>query len=170
MLNRFLPILAALSLLACGPKTGRAPLSDEALLDTVERYTVKYFTDFADPATGLARERNNDRNGNIVTIGGSGFGMMAVIAGAERAYFPREEGVARIAYDHLRDRQVELSLHDQGGSTPSNGVRSKEVAVVRCPGHAHEERPRHNVSRVVCHIGHRKRIPRTPRIAKRHMP
>ena len=72
MLNRFLPILAALSLLACGPKTGRAPLSDEALLDTVERYTVKYFTDFADPATGLARERNNDRNGNIVTIGGPG--------------------------------------------------------------------------------------------------
>lgn len=96
MLNRFLPILAALSLLACGPNTGRAPLSDEALLDTVERYTVRYFTDFADPATGLARERNNDRNGNIVTIGGSGFGMMAVIAGAERAYFPREEGVARI--------------------------------------------------------------------------
>lgn len=71
-------------------------LSDDALLDTVERATIGYFTDFADPATGLARERNNDLNGNIVTIGGSGFGMMAVIAGAERGYYPVEEGVQRV--------------------------------------------------------------------------
>ena len=71
-------------------------LSDEQLLDRVERATIGYFTDFADPSTGLARERDKDRNGNIVTIGGSGFGMMAVIAGAERGYYPREEGVARI--------------------------------------------------------------------------
>ena len=87
-------LLAAL-LCSCGPRPQKQ-LSDDALLDTVERYTIKYFTDFADPATGLARERNNDQNGNIVTIGGSGFGMMAVIAGAEREYYPREEGVARI--------------------------------------------------------------------------
>ena len=71
-------------------------MSDEALLDTIERCTIKYFTDFADPATGLARERNNDRNGAIVTIGGSGFGMMAVIAGAERGYYPQQEGIDRI--------------------------------------------------------------------------
>ena len=98
MRNNVLLILAAVALLAsCGPR--RAPrqlLSDEALLDTVERCTIKYFTDFADPATGLARERNNDRNGKIVTIGGSGFGMMAVIAGAEREYYPKAEGVQRI--------------------------------------------------------------------------
>ena len=87
-------LLAALTLVmgACASPA----LSDEALLDTVEKATIGYFTDFADPATGLARERNNDANGHIVTIGGSGFGMMAVIAGAERAYYPAEEGVARI--------------------------------------------------------------------------
>ena len=73
-----------------------ARLGDDALLDTVEKATIGYFTDFANPATGLARERSNDQNGDIVTIGGSGFGMMAIIAGAERGYFPREEGVARI--------------------------------------------------------------------------
>ena len=92
MKSKLLLTAAALCLLGCGP----ARLSDEALLDVVEKATIGYFTDFADPATGLARERNNDQNGNIVTIGGSGFGMMAVIAGAERGYFPREEGVARI--------------------------------------------------------------------------
>ena len=69
-------LLAAL-FCSCGPRPQRQ-MSDEALLDTVERCTIKYFTD-------------------IVTIGGSGFGMMAVIAGAEREYYPREEGVARIA-------------------------------------------------------------------------
>ena len=91
----FAAILLALMLVSCGPRP-KAHLSDEALLDTVERYTIKYFTDFADPATGLARERNNDRNGNIVTIGGSGFGMMAVIAGAERDYYPMTEGINRV--------------------------------------------------------------------------
>ena len=71
-------------------------MSDDALLDVVEKATIGYFTDFADPATGLAYERNNDLNGKIVTIGGSGFGMMAVIAGAERGYYPIEEGVQRV--------------------------------------------------------------------------
>lgn len=92
---KFRPILiaAAIALCAsCGPKQ----LTDDELLDVVERATIGYFTDFADPATGLARERNNDQNGNIVTIGGSGFGMMAVIAGAERGYYSKEEGVERI--------------------------------------------------------------------------
>ena len=91
-------LLAAAVLLpaACGPRTPRHLLGDEALLDTVERCTIKYFTDFADPATGLARERDKDMNGKIVTIGGSGFGMMAVIAGAERGYYPEAEGVERI--------------------------------------------------------------------------
>lgn len=91
----FAAILLALTLASCGPRP-KAQLTDEALLDTVEFYTIKYFTDFADSATGLARERNNDRNGNIVTIGGSGFGMMAVIAGAERDYYPMTEGISRV--------------------------------------------------------------------------
>ncbi len=93
---KLLLLPAAILLLAsCGPRPANQ-LSEEALLDTVERYTIKYFTDFADQATGLARERNNDRNGNIVTIGGSGFGMMAVIAGAERGYYPQAEGIERV--------------------------------------------------------------------------
>lgn len=56
--------------------------SDEALLDMIEKYTVRYFTDFAEPFTGMARERSNDRKADIVTTGGSGFGLMAIIAAA----------------------------------------------------------------------------------------
>ena len=47
-------LLLALLLGSCGPRPAKQ-MSDEALLDTVERCTIKYFTDFADPATGLAR-------------------------------------------------------------------------------------------------------------------
>ena len=88
--------IAAVALICAAACTQQRQLPDDALLDVVEKATIGYFTDFADPATGLARERNNDANGNIVTIGGSGFGLMAIIAGAERGYYSREEGVERI--------------------------------------------------------------------------
>lgn len=58
----------------------------ENLLDMVQRYTTRYFSDFGDPKTGMARERSNDTNGNIVTTGGTGFGIMALVAGANRGY------------------------------------------------------------------------------------
>ena len=64
--------------------------SDSALLDMVQEYTLRYFTDFAHPHTGLARERSNDINGDIVTTGGTGFGLMAIIAGAERGFITKE--------------------------------------------------------------------------------
>ncbi len=66
-----------------------APATDEALLDMTQRYTTRYFYDFAEPISGMARERSNDVNGEIVTTGGTGFGIMALIAGAERNYLTR---------------------------------------------------------------------------------
>lgn len=65
--------------------------TDEALIDMTQRYTTRYFFDFAEPVTGMARERSNDRQGDIVTTGGTGFGIMALIAGAERNYISRED-------------------------------------------------------------------------------
>ncbi len=73
------------------------PYSDEELLDMTQFYTTRYFYDFADPRTGMARERSNDTHGNIVTTGGTGFGIMALIAGVERGYFPREGAMKIIA-------------------------------------------------------------------------
>jgi hypothetical protein len=72
------------------------PANDTDLLDMTQRYTTRYFFDYADPVTGMARERSNDINGNIVTTGGSGFGIMALIAGAERNYFSRNNAYATI--------------------------------------------------------------------------
>ncbi len=71
----------------------RTPESEMALLDTVQKHTTLYFTDFSEPRTGLARERSNNGMGDIVTTGGSGFGLMAIIAGMERKYVSREYGI-----------------------------------------------------------------------------
>ncbi|MDP5170746.1 MAG: T9SS type A sorting domain-containing protein [Bacteroidia bacterium] len=69
-------------------------MTDDEFLDMVQEATFRYFWDFAHPVSGLARERNS--SGNTVTIGGSGFGVMAIVAGIERGYITREEGLARL--------------------------------------------------------------------------
>ena len=69
-------------------------VSDEELLTLIQRQTFKYFYDFAHPASGLARERNT--SGDLVTIGGSGFGVMALIVGMERGFITRNEGLTRL--------------------------------------------------------------------------
>lgn len=71
-----------------------ARITDEELLDLVQRQTFKYFWDFGHPSCGLARERNT--SGDIVTIGGSGFGVEALIVGIERSFITRDEGLNRM--------------------------------------------------------------------------
>src|SRR5690349_21065940 len=68
-------------------------LSDSALLDIVQKQTFRYFWDFAHPVSGLSRERSNEafNYGNeVTTIGGTGFGVMAVIVATERKWIGRD--------------------------------------------------------------------------------
>jgi hypothetical protein len=75
--------------------TPKFPLiADEELLTLVQQQTFKYFWDFAHPASGMARERNT--SGDIVTTGGSGFGIMTLIVGMERNFISRNEGLERM--------------------------------------------------------------------------
>lgn len=68
-------------------------IPDEELLTTVQEHTFRYFWDFAHPTSGMARER--DTSGNTVTVGGSGFGLMALIVGVQRGFITRAEAVER---------------------------------------------------------------------------
>lgn len=76
-------------------------LSDIQLLDSVQHQTFRYFWDGAEPTSGMARERihldqhypRNDQN--IVTLGGSGFGVMAILVGIERGFITRDEALVR---------------------------------------------------------------------------
>ena len=69
-------------------------LTDEKLLDLVQHQTFKYFYDFGDPVSGMARERNSSLD--TVTTGGTGFGLMTMLVGMERGFITRQEGIDRI--------------------------------------------------------------------------
>lgn len=78
----------------------RPVLSDEALLDLVQRQTFLYFWEGAHPASGLARDHISlleDPQDDCVAIGGSGFGVMAIIAATERGWITRDEALTRLA-------------------------------------------------------------------------
>ncbi|MGX1930562.1 glucoamylase family protein [Flagellimonas sp. 2504JD4-2] len=76
-------------------------ISDTELLNLTQRETFKYFWDFAEANSGGARERYHPnepgRDAHVVTSGGTGFGLMAILVGIERAYVTREQAVERIA-------------------------------------------------------------------------
>jgi hypothetical protein len=71
------------------------PMSDEELLEMTQRATFRYFWDFGHPVSGMSRERNNGDN-NVVTSGGTGFGIMALIVGAERGWVSRTDAANRM--------------------------------------------------------------------------
>lgn len=74
-------------------------LSDKELLDSVQYLTFQYFWEGAEPNSGMARERyhvddpENDKD--VVTTGGTGFGLMAILVGIERGFITREQGLQR---------------------------------------------------------------------------
>jgi len=79
---------------AIDPTPKFSVISDDALLTLVQQQTFKYFWDFGHPNSGLARER--DTSGDVVTTGGSGFGIMAIVVGIDRGFITRTEGVLRL--------------------------------------------------------------------------
>lgn len=69
-------------------------ISDDELLTLVQQQTFKYFWDFGHPVSGMARERNT--SGDVVTTGGSGFGIMAMIVAVERGFISRSQALVRL--------------------------------------------------------------------------
>src|ERR1700751_3508015 len=76
------------------------PLSDEQLLELVQRQTFRYFWEGAHPRSGLAfdrRQRRTDDPDTPVSMAGSGFGAMAVIVACERGWVSREQALSLLA-------------------------------------------------------------------------
>jgi hypothetical protein len=74
-------------------------LPDEALLEAVQRQTFRFFWEGAEPVSGMARDRTTrtvDTPNDLVTTGGTGFGVMAMIVAVERGWITRAEGLARL--------------------------------------------------------------------------
>jgi hypothetical protein len=94
-------------------------LSDEELLETVQRQTFRYFWHYAHPNSGMARERSNtvradfywdfineaDDQPNLskgtfgpeaCALGGTGFGVLATLVAVERNWIGREAALDRL--------------------------------------------------------------------------
>ena len=86
---------------ASASKENEAVISDDSLLTLIQKQTFEYFRNGAEPNSALALERihidgvypQNDQH--IITTGGSGFGMMAILVGIERNFISRKEALER---------------------------------------------------------------------------
>jgi hypothetical protein len=76
------------------PVAPSSTAEDKKLLDEVQKSTFNYFWDFAHPTSGLARERTT--SGDLVTSGGSGFGIQAIVVGTHRGFITRAQAVDRL--------------------------------------------------------------------------
>ena len=86
------------------PKSDRPETfaSDDEMLDYIQKVHFNYMWDGAEPTSGLARERihldgeypENDQN--VVTTGGSGFGIAGVLVAIDRGFVSRTDGVKRL--------------------------------------------------------------------------
>jgi hypothetical protein len=83
-------------------KANSDSLSTDSLLTIVQHQTFEYFWKGAETNSGMAPERINadgfypDSDKDVVTTGGSGFGVMAILTGIHRAFVKREEGLHRL--------------------------------------------------------------------------
>ncbi|MEO5905225.1 MAG: glucoamylase family protein [Saprospiraceae bacterium] len=94
-------------------------MSDEQYLDMVQEYTFRYFWEYAHPVSGLARERLG--SDDIVTTGGSGFGIMSLMVGVHRQYITRDQAVDRllqiVSFLQFADRFHGVFPHWMNGET-----------------------------------------------------
>jgi len=75
--------------------------SDDEMLDYIQRVHLNYMWEGAESHSGLARERlhldgnypENDQD--VVTTGGSGFGIAGLLVGIDRGFIARDKGVER---------------------------------------------------------------------------
>ena len=74
---------------------------DIRLFRLVQQQTFQYFWEGAEPISGMGRERFHEDNiypqndQNVITSGGSGFGVMAILVGIERNFITRGQAVER---------------------------------------------------------------------------
>ena len=96
------------------------PMSDEELLTMVQEASFRYYWEAAEPHSGMTRE-SSPGNDDIIALGASGFGVMAILVGAERGFITRQEALDRLleitAFLEKADRFHGVWPHFLSGST-----------------------------------------------------
>ncbi len=141
-----------------------SPFSDDQFLDMVQEYTFRYFWEYAHPISRMARERLG--SDDIVTTGGTGFGVMSIVAGVHRGFITRQQGVDRllqlVSFLQFADRFHGVFPHWMNGktgavypfSTFDNGGDLVETAflmegLLTARGYFNEDNEKENVLREV---------------------
>ncbi len=74
--------------------------TDSQIIDMVQKDATKYFWDYAEVNSKLARERyhtdNPGADAPVVSTGGSGFGLMTILVAIKNGNVPRAEAVSRL--------------------------------------------------------------------------
>jgi hypothetical protein len=70
-------------------------MTDDELLTMLQRASFRYYWEGADPHSGMSRE-NIPGDDRIIATGASGFGIMALVVGADRGFITRAQGVERL--------------------------------------------------------------------------
>jgi len=89
--------------IASEPPRANISQQDRAMLEDLERRSVRYFWTEADPATGLVPDRASADGGrakgpsrDIASLAATGFGLTAICIGAEHGWIPRDQVQIRV--------------------------------------------------------------------------
>lgn len=128
--------------------------SDTQLLEMVQKDALKYFWDYAESNTKLARERyytdNPGQDAQVISTGGSGFGLMTILVGIKNGYVTKAEAVTRLttalnflenanrfhgAWPHWMNgangQVIPFSSQDDGGDLVETAFLSQGLICVR---------------------------------------
>ncbi len=96
------------------------PMTDDELLTMVQEASFRYYWEAAEPHSGMTRE-STPGNDDIVALGASGFGIMAIVVGADRGFITHQQAMDRLlritAFLATADRYHGAWPHFLSGST-----------------------------------------------------
>ena len=162
-------LISSLFLFSCNeddsPKGGGTPLptnptdppktyTDPEIVEMVQKDALKYFWDYAQSNSKLARERyhtdNPGQDAHVVSTGGSGFGLMTILVGIKNGYVTRTDAVSRLstalnflqnanrfhgAWPHWMDGNtgnvIPFSTKDNGGDLVETAFLAQGLICVR---------------------------------------
>ncbi|MEZ7888086.1 MAG: glucoamylase family protein, partial [Cloacibacterium sp.] len=162
-------MISSLFLFSCNdddsPKGGGTPLptnptdppkayTDPEIIEMVQKDALKYFWDYAQSTSKLARERyhtdNPGQDAHVVSTGGSGFGLMTILVGIKNGYVTRTDAVSRLstalnflqnanrfhgAWPHWMDGNtgnvIPFSTKDNGGDLVETAFLAQGLICVR---------------------------------------